>query len=92
MNITQVTKLASYELIQPEIANRKDLILWLLDKPKSVDDLVIECIKLGLIKFPNRNYVAPRLTELKDEGKVKISGIKKSPVTGRPVAIFERSD
>jgi len=43
--------------------------------------------KLG---FQEPNATRPRLTELEDDGRVRVIGKRKCTVTGRNVSVYER--
>ena len=60
-------------------------------------ELEIGCGKgafiLGCAKrYPDRNFVAPRITELLHKHKLKVVGKKKSPRSTRSVAIFRSTE
>ena len=46
--------------------------------------------ELGLIPSTERNYTAPRLTELEKMGLVKAIEKKKCEYTGKTVAVYEK--
>lgn len=41
-----------------------------------------------LFEIPDRNLVAPRLTELEKKGLVKVSGGRYDPITERTVSVY----
>lgn len=76
---TRETRRESYESILPKTKDRARLILEVLgDRAMTVSELTDELVGKGVIPYFNRNYVAPRLTELKDMGIVETCGRRKS--------------
>lgn len=51
---------------------------------------IYELIERREILHFDRNFVAPRLTELKEAGTVEVIGKRKSPRTGKNVAVWAR--
>lgn len=90
-NTTAETRRESYEAITTETSKRGALILDVLgDKQMTVDEIVNELIARREILHFDRNFVAPRLTELKEAGIVKTIGKRKSARTGKNVAVWAR--
>lgn len=87
--ITYETRQLSFEDIKAKRQIRYEQILDRLDKPKTAKEIAVELYELGLIPSTERNYTAPRLTELEKIGKVKAIGKKKCEYTGKSVAIYE---
>ena len=52
---------------------------------------LVELFDLGFIPSTERNYTAPRLTELEKMGYVKAIDKKKCQYTGKTVAVYERT-
>ena len=77
MNITNETRRESYIDIQPKRPIRYELILDRMDKPKTAKEIAVDLYMAGIIPSEERNYVAPRLTELEKRGIVKTIGKKK---------------
>lgn len=90
--ITCETRQLSFEDIKEKRQKRYKQILDRLDKPKTAKEIAVELFKLGLIASTERNYTAPRLTELERYGKVKVIDKKKCEYTGKMVAVYERID
>lgn len=92
--ITQETRRESYEEVKKSIGYRHQLVLNALrDRPQSTArELALYLWEMGQIPSPERNYTHPRLTELVEEGKVRVVGKRKCPVTGRMVAVYELND
>ena len=73
--ITQETRRESYEAVLPKVTERCRLILRTLgNREMTVSEIADELVKVGLIPYFNRNFVAPRLTEMKDVGIVETCG------------------
>jgi hypothetical protein len=85
------TRQLSFEDIQDKTKIRYIQILNRLDKPKTAKELAVELFELGYIPSTERNYTAPRLTELEKMGYVKVIDKKKCQYTGKIVAIYERT-
>lgn len=87
--ITHRTRRASLESILPTIGERKRIILTTLgDNELTVSELTARLYEAGEIPYYDRNAVAPRLTELKDEGLVETCGVRQSQRSRRAEAIW----
>lgn len=85
------TRRAAHEEIKPKKQERCDLILEVLGvQQMTAEDIVDELIRLGHIKYYDRNFVAPRLTELRDAGIVETVGKRKSRRSKKQIAIWQR--
>lgn len=81
---TKETRRASYDAVIPKAKERSRLILETLgSRSMTVSEITDELVKAGRIPYYNRNYVAPRLSELKDMGVVETCGLD-APHTPRP--------
>lgn len=89
--ITYQTRQMSLEDIQDKTKIRYIQILNRLDKPKTAKELAVELFELGYTPSTERNYTAPRLTELEKMGYVKAVEKKKCKWTGKMVAVYERT-
>ena len=89
--VTAITRQLSFEDIQDKKRKRYEQILNRLDKPKTAKELAVELFELGFIPSTERNYTAPRLTELEKMGLVKVIDKKKCEYTGKKVAIYRRT-
>lgn len=89
--ITYQTRQISFEDIQEKRKKRYIQILETLNKPKTAKEIAVELYELKLIPSTERNYTAPRLTELEKMGYVKAIDKKKCQYTGKTVAIYERT-
>lgn len=88
--ITVLTRQLSFEDIKPKRKKRYEEILdRLLTGTKTAKEIAIELYDLGYIPSTERNYTAPRLTELVSMGLVKVIDKKKCDYTGKTVAVYE---
>ena len=94
--ITNETRRESYEAIIPKTADRKNLILEIMqDRAMTAHEITEELLAKGYIKYYDRNFVSPRLTELKEEGRAMVVGKKYCSKTQRNVSVWkavERGD
>ena len=88
---TKETRRASYDAVLPKVKDRARLILQTLgDREMTVSEITDELLASGAIPYYNRNYVAPRLTELKDMGVVETCGRRKSTRSPATEAVWRR--
>lgn len=88
--ITHQTRQLSFEDIQLKKKIRYEQILNRLIKgKKTAKEIAVELFELKLIPNEERNYTAPRLTELEKIGLVKTKDKKICQYTGKKVAIYE---
>lgn len=89
--IAFATRRASYEAILSKVNPRQRLILETLgDREMTVSELTEELVAAGKLPYFNRNYVAPRLTELKDAEIVETCGRRKSTRSNAQEAVWRR--
>ena len=89
-NITYMTRQLSFEDIKPERKKRYNEILdRLITGPQTAKEIAVELFDLGYIPSTERNYTAPRLTELEKMGLVRVIDKKKCNYTGKSVAVYE---
>jgi predicted transcriptional regulator len=87
---TRETRRESFEKVKPEIPNRRALILQILEKgPKTAHEIVEALLNRKVIPYYDRNFVSPRLTELKEMGEVEVVGKKYEGRTDRKVALWK---
>lgn len=86
--ITAQTRQMSFTDIQDKTNKRYIQILNRLDEPKTAKELAVELHELGFIPSSERNYTAPRLTELEQIGLVEAIDKKKCSYTGKMVAVY----
>ena len=88
--ITLMTRQLSFEDIKPKRKKRYEEILdRLMTGRKTAKEVAVELFELGLIPSTERNYTAPRLTELEKMGLVKAVDKTKCKYTGKTVAVYE---
>lgn len=88
---TKETRRESYEAVLPKVKDRARLILATLgNRELTVSEITDELVAAGEIPYYNRNYVAPRLTELKDMGIVETCGRRKSTHSPATEAVWRR--
>lgn len=88
--ITIQTRQLSFEDIKPKRKIRYELILdRLMTGTKTAKEVAVELFDLELIPSTERNYTAPRLTELEKMGLVRVIEKKKCDYTGKSVAVYE---
>lgn len=92
--ITRETRRKSFQEIKKSLPERQAMILDALkDRPQSTArELALYLWKRGKIPSPERNYVHPRLTELVDDGLVRVVGKRICSVTGKMVAIYDLAE
>ena len=89
---TRETRRASYEAVLPKVNDRCRLILETLGAGEmTVSEITDQLVDAGRIPYFNRNYVAPRLTELKDMGVVETCGRRKSTRSNATEAVWRRA-
>ena len=88
--ITTETRQMSFNDIQEK---KKIRYVQILDRLKNREmtakEIAVELFDLGLIPSTERNYTAPRLTELEKMGLVKVIDKRKCQYTGKTVAVYE---
>lgn len=88
---TRETRRASYDAVLPKVKDRSRLILDTLgDREMTVSEITDELVERGKIPYYNRNYVAPRLSELKDMNVVETCGRRKSTRSTATEAVWRR--
>lgn len=91
--ITKETRRQSYDAIVPKVKERARLVLETLgNREMTVSEITEELVKTGKIPYFNRNYVAPRLTELKDMGIVETCGRRKATRSDATEAVWRRTE
>ena len=76
---TKETRRESYEAVLPKVNERSRLILETLgNREMTVSEITDELVERGILPYFNRNFVAPRLTELKERDVVETCGRRKS--------------
>lgn len=90
MNIPQETRRESYHAAKQDTAGRRRVIYEILKErgPMTAREVAAELHRRGITATEERNFAAPRLTELKEAGKIEASGKKICDRTGRSVAVW----
>lgn len=71
----------------------RDMVLDLIkDRDMTANEITDELVKAGRIPYYNRNYVAPRLSELKDMGVVETCGRRRSTHSTATEAVWRRKE
>src|SRR5690606_9843043 len=93
-SITLETRRMSYEEILAGLGKRHQTLLEALrERPRSTArELALYRRQRGNIPSPERNYVHPRLTELVDDGLVRVVGKRICSVTGKMVAVYDLAE
>lgn len=89
-----ITKETRNEGYQESLVFRQDRAKVILEvlgvRELTVDEIVDELIERGVIPHYNRNYVAPRLTELEEMGIVETVGKRQARYSNKQIAIYRR--
>jgi predicted ArsR family transcriptional regulator len=90
-SITRETRMNSFMSIARDAARRRDVILQILRAHGNMTAQEVATVlhMRGITPSGDRNFAAPRLTELKQEGKVKTVGKKRCTKTGRSVTVWQ---
>lgn len=92
MNTTAETRRAAYEGVLPQREKRCRLILDVLGSRKmTASELTEELVARGEIKYYDRNFVAPRLTELKQMGILEVVGRRQGTRSDKKEAVWART-
>jgi signal recognition particle subunit SEC65 len=91
LNITSETRRESYHAVKPDAQRRRQVILDILgDREMTATEIAEALFQKGITPFYERNFAAPRLTELKKDGKVITTGKKYCEKTGRMIAVWAK--
>ena len=91
--ITKTTRRQSYDAVLPKTAKRSRLILETLgDRQMTASEITEELVKNGTIPYFNRNFVAPRLTELKELEVIETVGRRKATRSDAQEAVWVRKE
>lgn len=89
--ITKETRRLSYDAMLPKRAARCRLVLATLgDRELTVSEITDELVRAGTLKYFNRNFVAPRMTDLKDMGLVRSVGRRPATHSDATEAVWAR--
>jgi predicted ArsR family transcriptional regulator len=88
--ITAETRRESHSAAQTDAAARRRVILEILSGSNGMTarEVAAELHRRGITPTGERNYSAPRLTELKEAGEIEVTGKRLCTQTGRNVAVW----
>ena len=84
----QDTRAEAHEKVDKALRYKQ--ILEVLTQPMTAKDVAVEMHRRGMIPTDERNFAAPRLTEMQKDGKVEIIGKTKCSYTGKSVSVYTR--
>lgn len=92
MRTTDETRREAHEGINKQ--KRYTQILEILDEmgEATAKEVAVRMCEKGYVPSTERNWSAPRLTELEWDGKVKVTGKKKCAYSGKTVAVYARRE
>lgn len=92
--ITKETRIKAYEESRSTASTRRVAVYQALKEtgPMTAEELADELYRRGMVQLNHRSVVAPRLTELKEEGKVKTCGKRPSQFTGKLSAVWQATE
>ncbi|MDR1565109.1 MAG: DNA gyrase [Oscillospiraceae bacterium] len=90
MSITEENRRESYQAILPTLTERQKNVLQILQEcgDLTAQETADELHRRGITPTDERNFAAPRLTELADTGLVAAVGKKICNKTGRKVTVW----
>lgn len=90
MDIPFETKRQSYAAVRPEKTQRQHVILEILEEygEMTAQEVATQLHRRGFAFSDDRNVAAPRLTELRDAGKIVAVRKKRCEKTGRNVTVW----
>ncbi len=89
--LTKLTRRASYEAVKPKVNARSGLILEVLGaREMTVSEIADELIERGVLPYYNRNFVAPRMTEMKHNRVIEVCGCRKSTRSNKTEVVWRR--
>lgn len=93
LSITIKNRREAYDEIKPKRENRKAMILEVLKNGDpngmTAEEVAQQLLHDGKITHIDLNFTRPRLTELKEEGKVEVVGKRRSLITARNTAVWK---
>ena len=89
MSITNQTRRESLKSVKPNAERHRHLIVEILERePMTAMEVAEVLFAEGHTPYLDRNFAAPRLTELKNAGKVINTGKKYCKRTDRNIALW----
>ncbi|NBH77018.1 DNA gyrase [Clostridiaceae bacterium] len=93
LSITIRNRREAYDEIKPKRESRKVMILEVLENGDpngmTAEEVAQQLLHDGKITHIDPNFTRPRLTELKEEGKVEVVGKRRSLITARNTAVWK---
>lgn len=88
MLVTYETRSESHEKVDKQLRYSQILEILQGGKEMTAKEIAVEMNNRGYIPTSERNYTAPRLTELSIKGIVEPCGKQKCQYTGKTVALY----
>lgn len=89
--ITEETRRESHDIVKPTKSQRRAQILDVMGTDSlTVDEVIDRMLERGYLRFPDRNSVAPRLTEMEQDKILTVIGKRDSARSGRKIAVYRR--
>lgn len=90
MDIPDETRRESYYAVLQDAAARRRVVYEILKERGRLTarEVSAELHRRGITPSDERNFAAPRLTELKEAGKIEAAGKKICGCTGRSVTVW----
>lgn len=86
---TLSTRAESFEKVDRK-RRYKQILSILGNRQMTAKEIAVEMHKKGMAQSADRNYAAPRLTEMQKDGRVEQVGKKVCTYTGKTVAVYAR--
>ena len=91
--VAKKSRKEAWDRIHIKENDRRRVVLEVLgDKQMTVSEIVEALVDNGTLKYPDRNYVAPRVTELKDMGVLVQAGTRRSTISNRTETVWKRAE
>lgn len=87
--ITFETRSEANETVDKKKRYRQILEILQGGKEMTAKEIAVEMCQRGYVPTPERNFAAPRLTELSIKGLVEPCGKQKCSYTGKTVALYK---
>ena len=89
-SITKETRRESYNAVLPTLTERQKTVLQILKDcgDMTAQEIAAELMRRGITPTDERNFSAPRLTELADMGIVRAVRKKTCGKTGKSVSVW----
>ena len=86
--VTKQTRIASYR--KTEKQPKRQLVLEVLgERQLTAREIAVEMYQLGMLPYPARAIIQPRITELLELGILETVGYKLDTETDRKVAVYK---